>query len=94
MLCLARRAILAALWITTPALAEVTAVTAAVDPAEEEPLVVTGTRTENRLADTPVATEVIDRAAIDRSGGRTLADVLQAAAASASTARSAARASR
>lgn len=77
MLCLARRAVLASLWFASPALAEVTAVAEAVDPAEEEPLVVTGTRTENRLADTPVATEVIDRAAIDRSGARTLADVLQ-----------------
>lgn len=40
-------------------------------------VVVTGTRTETRFADTPVAVEVIDRATLEASGGRTVADVLQ-----------------
>ncbi len=42
----------------------------------EEQLVVTATRTEQRLADVPVRTEVIDRATIDETGSRSVADVL------------------
>ena len=77
MLRFARRAILGSLCFTSPALAETTLTQTADAPEhEEEPLVVTGTRTENSLADTPVATEVIDRAAIERTGARTLADAL------------------
>ncbi|MCB9536606.1 MAG: TonB-dependent receptor [Myxococcales bacterium] len=44
--------------------------------AEDEVMVVTGTRTEGRLTDTPVATEVVDRAAIEASGARTLGELL------------------
>lgn len=84
MLRFARRVFLASLCLSSPAIAEV-AVSAEIDEpgAEEgddgdtEVLVVTGTRTEGRLADAPVATEVIDRRAIDRSGARNLADVLE-----------------
>lgn len=39
-------------------------------------VVVTGTRTERRLADTPVATEVINRSEIEASGAVNVADLL------------------
>ncbi len=53
-------------------------------PAPEEPTaedrrnqtVVTGTRTEQRAADVTVATEVINRTTIERSGARNLAELL------------------
>lgn len=47
-------------------------------PAEEEQeIVVTGTRTERRLADSPVMTEVITRRDIEASGAEDLAGVLE-----------------
>ncbi len=46
------------------------------EPADET-IIVYGQRDDSRLVDGAVSTEVIDRAAIDRSGGRTLADVLE-----------------
>src|SRR4051812_8719955 len=45
-------------------------------PAPEYESVVTGSRTETRLADAPIATEVISRAEIEAAGARDLADVL------------------
>jgi len=44
---------------------------------DDDTLVVTGTRTPGRYADVPIATEVIDRKEIERSGARTAADVLE-----------------
>ncbi|MEM7480373.1 MAG: TonB-dependent receptor [Acidobacteriota bacterium] len=46
-------------------------------PAFGEELVVTGTRTAKRLADTPVHVQQIDREAIERSASRTLADAIE-----------------
>lgn len=46
-------------------------------PAFLEEVVVTGTRTERRLAETPVRTEVVSRARIAEAQARTLADVLE-----------------
>lgn len=54
----------------------------ATDPpgaAADDTIVITGTRTASRLADTPVETEVIDRARIEGSGARTVAEVLASA---------------
>ena len=45
--------------------------------ADDDTVVVTGTRTPGRYADVPIATEVIKRAEIERSGARTAADVLE-----------------
>jgi outer membrane receptor protein involved in Fe transport len=46
--------------------------------AEEIPtVVVTGTRSERRLAEAPVATEVISRREIEASGARTVGDLLE-----------------
>lgn len=50
---------------------------APVEPGDT--VVVTGTRTAARLADTPVETEVIDAAHIERSGARTVAELLASA---------------
>ena len=44
---------------------------------ETERVVVTGSRTEKRLADTPVATEVIDRDEITAMGAENMADILE-----------------
>ncbi|MEM7156775.1 MAG: TonB-dependent receptor [Myxococcota bacterium] len=50
------------------------------DPEVEDPstrtIVVTGTRTERRLSDSPVATQVYDRQEIEDTGGENLAEVL------------------
>lgn len=43
----------------------------------DETIIVYGERDDSRLVDGAVGTEVIDREAIDRSGGRTVADVLE-----------------
>jgi outer membrane receptor for ferrienterochelin and colicins len=40
-------------------------------------VVVTGTRTEHELGDSPIATEVLDREAIERSGATNAADLLE-----------------
>lgn len=51
------------------------------EPASDEPgevIVVTGTRTEHRLSDATVATEVITREEIEASGARDAAEVLRA----------------
>jgi outer membrane receptor for ferrienterochelin and colicins len=42
-----------------------------------DPLVVTGTRTEQRLSEVPVRTEVVDREQIERTQSNTLADALE-----------------
>ncbi|MGK0360735.1 MAG: outer membrane receptor for ferrienterochelin and colicins [Bradymonadia bacterium] len=47
-------------------------------PADDT-IVVTGTRTETRLADTPIETEVIDRDRLERSGARSVGEALQSA---------------
>lgn len=47
------------------------------EEAEAIEVVVTGTRTRSRLAAAPVATEVIDREAIERSGAENVAEVLE-----------------
>jgi len=47
------------------------------DDAEVRTIVVTGTRTERSLAETPVATQVIDRNEIVQSGGENVAEVLE-----------------
>ena len=66
-------AALAVLATGTPALAQVTKPT----PAPQlDDVVVTGTRTERRMADTPVATEVINRAEIEASAALNAADLL------------------
>ncbi|GAA4328754.1 TonB-dependent receptor [Pigmentiphaga soli] len=50
-------------------------------PAQEapalEPLVVTGTRTEKTLADTPIRTEIVTREELERTNARTLTDALE-----------------
>src|SRR5687768_16255181 len=46
-------------------------------PEFADAVVVTGTRTGKRLDETPVRTELIDRAAIDRVSARTLADAIE-----------------
>jgi outer membrane receptor for ferrienterochelin and colicins len=46
-------------------------------PEFSDQIVVTGTRTGQRLDDSPVRTELIDRAAIDRVAARTLADAVE-----------------
>ncbi len=46
------------------------------DAPQLDDVVVTGTRTERRLADTPVATEVITRSEIEASGAVNVADLL------------------
>ena len=53
------------------------AVTFRLAPEFADEVVVTGTRTGRRLDDTPVRTELVDRAAIDRIGARTLADAVE-----------------
>ena len=44
---------------------------------ELEPIVVTGTRTERPLAETPVATELVTRKDLDKSGAESLSDFLE-----------------
>lgn len=44
---------------------------------EVDQIVVTGSRTERRLADTPVSTEVITREEVEASGAENLADLLE-----------------
>jgi len=44
---------------------------------EVEPIVVTGTRTEKLLAETPVATELVTRVELEKSGAESLADFLE-----------------
>lgn len=82
----ARRAVLlplgAALLIGGPARAEAIEASGAVEAAAEssgadETIIVYGERQRGRLVDAPVATEVIDRTAIERAGARTVADVLE-----------------
>lgn len=46
---------------------------------DDDTVVVTGTRTEARLADTPIETEVIDRERLTRSGARSVGEALQSA---------------
>lgn len=46
-------------------------------PADEVEVVVTGSRTERPLTEAPVATEVISRTQIDRSGADTVAELLE-----------------
>ncbi|MNR82383.1 Colicin I receptor precursor [compost metagenome] len=60
--------------IASPALAKAPQGAAATPLLDE--VVVTGTRTERRLADTPVATEVITRSEIEASGAVNVADLL------------------
>ncbi len=65
------------MWWWTPALAA----DAETEPADEaieeiEEIVVTGTRTRRARGDSPVATQVIDREAIERSGAVSVADLL------------------
>jgi outer membrane receptor for ferrienterochelin and colicins len=52
-------------------------VTFRLTPEFTDAVVVTGTRTGRRLDEVPVRTELIDRAAIDRVGARTLADAVE-----------------
>jgi len=74
-----RRLLAAACLLALPALAEGPAPAPTPEPQAqgEEEIVVTGTRTEQRLADTPVATEVITRSEIESSGAEDLAGVLE-----------------
>ncbi len=44
---------------------------------EMDPIVVTGTRTEKPLAETPVATELVTRKDLEKSGAESLADFLE-----------------
>lgn len=46
-------------------------------PQYRKEIVVTGTRSEKRLSEVPVRTELIDRDAIEASGSRTLADAVE-----------------
>lgn len=46
-------------------------------PAFGEEMVVTATRTEKRLADTPVHVQVLDRRQVERTASRTLADAVE-----------------
>lgn len=47
------------------------------DDEQVRTIVVTGTRTEQSLADTPVATQVVSRTEVEESGGESLAEVLE-----------------
>lgn len=71
---LTRRAILASILLVTPALAEDVETDAV---GVDETIIVYGERDDGRLVDGAVGTEIIDRAAIERTGGRTVADVLE-----------------
>lgn len=48
-----------------------------IDDRADETIIVYGERDDGRLVDGAVGTEIIDRTTIERSGGRTLADVLE-----------------
>ena len=50
--------------------------TSAPDPIDLETLVVTGSRTEHSVDESPVSVEVISREDIEQTGGRNVADVL------------------
>ncbi|MEZ4322299.1 MAG: TonB-dependent receptor [Myxococcota bacterium] len=65
--------------IATAALAAAPSETSEPDEADEpvEVVVVTASRSETRLGDTPVAVEVLTRAAIEASGSETLAELLE-----------------
>jgi len=82
---LTRRAILCALLLATTAAAETAdadlqRIAEHAEGRADETIIVYGERDDGRLVDGAVGTEVIDRAAIERSGGRTLADVLEGSA--------------
>lgn len=69
-------------WIVSAWAQEPTAPTGDDEPVEAplEEVVVTGTRTEHALGDSPVAVEIIDRETIERSGATSAADLLERAA--------------
>jgi len=63
-------------WVCTSLL--MAAPAAKADPGTDtQTIVITGTRTEKTLADTPLRTEVVTREEIDRTQARTLKDALQ-----------------
>ncbi len=65
------------LWFASPATAQQAATTDTLDTTLLDEVVVTGTRTEKLLAETPVRTEVIDRTRITATGARSLADAVE-----------------
>ncbi len=73
---LTRRAILVALLLAGPTMTT-DARSAEEAAGVDETIIVYGERDDGRLVDSAVGTEIIDRAAIERTGGRTVADVLE-----------------
>ena len=67
--------LIAALAGLTPA-TECLAQTASAEAATFDPVVITATRTPSRVSDTVAEITVLDRAALDRASGRSLADLL------------------
>lgn len=68
---------LSLLGLGVPVLLATTPARAADVTAELEPVVVTATRSEKTLVDTPIRTEVVDRREIERSHARTLKQALE-----------------